>query len=275
MAIVVAEKYKGRRRNGDSAEVVYLVEGTESDATNVFEDDAIDAVLGTSGIETFGGIPLQDVDARNELVQGTWWEVAAIYSLTSPTFFNTGSVQYEFSFTAPVGRVYYSLETRSITGADDFAWPTNSFGNKIRGQGDDEEGIDLPNPSPTNSWIFNIAQGSVTTAYQQGIEAIMGSVNSTNFKGRAADTMRLIGCNGGARNDKDWSIRFDFQFSANRSNVVLNGITVPSIHGHNLVWDYSKEETITVDSEEHSVRRPTAIVVERVFERVNFSVLGF
>jgi hypothetical protein len=272
MAIIVSEKFKGRRSDdAGSAEVVYLVQGTDSDAGNVEDDDAIAAVAGVAP-ETWNGIPAENIDARNELIQGTWWEVAVTYSVTSPTIFNTGSVQYEFGFTAPVARIYYSLETRSITGAA-ASYPTTTFGGKIRGQNGDEEGIDLPSPAPTNSWIFNMPIETVTDAYQQGVEAIMGSVNSTTFKGRAANTMRLVGCFGGARNNKDWQIRFDFQFSANRTNVNVGGIVVPSIHGHNLIWDYTEDsEDATLGG---TTRKPKAIIVERVFPTVNFSVLGF
>lgn len=273
MAILVAEKYKGRRSDAGSAEIVYLVQATAEDVGTLEDGDAISAVVGTAPAE-WDGIPVQNVDARNELVQGTWWEVAVIYSLSSPTIFDTGSTQYEFSFTAPIARIYYSLETRSITGPSGSpTYSVSEFGGKIRGQNGDEEGIDLPGSSPTNSWIFNIPTGSVSLAYQQGVESIMGMVNSTTFKGRAADTMRLVGVYGGARNDKDWSVRFDFQFSANRSNVQIGDIIVPSIHGHNLIWDYT-EDIASVDLAA-TVRRPKAIIVERVFERVNFGVLGF
>lgn len=272
MSILVSEKYKGRRRDAESAEVIYLVQGTDANAGNVSDEDAYDAVAGVSGIEEFDGLPIQNIDVRAELVQDTIWEVAVIYGMQSPTFFDTGSVQYEFGFQAPVGRVYYSLQTIGIYHAGG-TYSSSKFGGKIRGQGDDEEGIDLPNPSPTNSWIYNIPTGNVSLAYQQYVESIMGSTNSTILKGRAAGTMRLVGCNGGARNNKDWQLRFDYQFSANRTNVQIGGITIPFIGGHHLLWDFAEE--LADGDLDATIRKPKAIVVERVFESFNHNSLGF
>jgi hypothetical protein len=283
MALVTEERKKGRRHDAFGGEIEYLVKATGAELSGFDSEDAFAAVVATAPAE-FEGIPASNVvvnEALIDLATIQVWSVSAIYSIREPTVFPTSSYQYDFDFQAPSGRIFYSLETRSITGYDQatsqpIAFPVTTFGGKIRGQNDDEDGDDLPNPSPTFSWTFNIPTGSVSLAYQMGVEAIMGFVNSAAFKSRAAETLRLVGCSGGARNDKDWSIRFSFQFSPNRTNVVIGGavgnIVVPSIHGHNLVWDYTNPAIVSGIG---TVHKPTAIIVERVFERTDFSVLGF
>jgi hypothetical protein len=274
MPITVSERKNGRRCDGFGGEIEYIVRATGAELVGFDAEDAYDEIANSATYTAdFNGLPVSNVVVNEALVDLTTlqvWSVSAIYSNREPTVFDTGSIQYEFSFSAPTGRIYQSLNTRGIYHAGG-TYPTTMFGGKIRGQSGDDEGADLPNPAPTNSWTFNIPNGSVSLAYQMGVEAIMGSVNSNTWNSRAADTMRLVGCSGGARNDNDWSIRFEFQFSPNRASVNLGGIPVASIHGHNLVWDYSENKTENTKS----VRKPTIIVVEEVFPRANFNALGF
>ena len=280
MPITVSERKNGRRCDAFGGEIEYLVRATDAELVGFDADDAYDAIaLNPTYTADFNDLPVSNVvvnDALLDLTAVQLWSVSAIYSNREPTVFNTGSIQYEFSYSAPIGRIHQSLETRGVYHAAG-TYATTMFGGKIRGQNGDDEGADLPNPSPTNSWTFNIATGSVSLAYQQGIESIMGGVNNGMWQGRAADTMRLVGCTGGAKTvglggtPKDWAIRFEFQFSANRSSLNLGGIPVASIHGHNLVWDYAEEATV----EGKTVRKPTIIVVEQVFPRINFGALGF
>lgn len=278
MAVVVEEKYKGRKRDAVSAEITYLVFGTDGDAGSTSDEDAYDAVAGVSGIEEYDGIPIQNINVVAELIQDTVWEVAVTYGIDGPpSAFDVGSIQYEFGFQAPVARVYYSLQTIGIYHAGG-TWAATKFGGKIRGQGEDEEGIDLPNPSPTNSWIYNVPNGDVSLAYQQAVESVMGHVNSTAFKGRAAGTMRFVGCSGGAQRSAaggttKWNVRFDFQFSANRTNVSIGGITIPFIGGHHLLWDVP--DTVSDVDLDTTIRKPKCIVVERVFHESNLNALGF
>lgn len=274
MPITVSERRNGRRCDAYGGEIEYIVKATGAELVGFDAEDAYHEIASSPTYTAdFNSLPVSNVVVNEALVDLTniqVWSVSAIYSNQEPTVFPTSSTQYEFTFSAPSGRIYQSLNTRAIYHATG-TYPATMFGGKIRGQNGDDEGADLPNAAPTNTWTFNIATGSVTTAYQQGVEAMMGAVNSNVWQSRAADTMRFVGCSGGARNDNDWSIRFEFQFSANRTGVNLGGIPVASIHGHNLVWDYSEQKTENTKS----VRKPTIIVVEEVFPRANFNALGF
>lgn len=282
MAVLVTEKYKGRRLDAGSAEVIYHVEGTDADAGTISDQDAFEAVLNSVPGDWYG-IPAANIDVRAELVQDTIWEVAVLYSITDPVIYQQSSVAYEFSFQAPQEKVYQSLLTRGCY-SEDGPLNANKFGgaiNVVNNNGEQTvEGLDLPAGSPTNTWIYNALNATVTDTYQQAVESVMGAVSNTMFKLRAGLTMRLVGCDGGAifsfGTAARWTIRFAFQFRKNRTNVTFGGIQVPFIGGHDLVWGYYSD---TFDEEgapenHELVKRPKYILVEQVFPEVNMNVLG-
>lgn len=283
MAIVVEEKFPSRRLDASSAEVIYHVTGTGADAGSVTDEDAFTAVAGSAPATKFE-MPGANIDVRQELVVGTVWEVAAIYSATDPVIYQQSSVRYEFSFQAPQERIYQSLFTRGAYSASGPVDP-NMFGgaiNVVNEQGEQKvEGVDLPAGSPTNTWIYSPLNATVTDAYQTAVESVMGAVNNTTFKLRAGRTMRLVSVDGGAMfafgTIARWEIRFAFQFRANRFGINLGDIVVPFVGGHDVLWAYYEDALHDSESEPANngpIKRPKFIFVEQVFPELNLNVLG-
>lgn len=286
MAIIVSEKYKGQTSDATSAEVLYIVQGTGVDAGNVQDGDAFDAVV-NSAPATHRGLPLTNVQVREELVQGTFWVVSASYGAdtTDSVLYSQSSVDYEFSYQAPSEKIYQSLQTISATGPSGAEDPNHFRGaiNVVNDNGELKvEGLDAPPGSPTSSWIYKPLYASITNAYQSGVEAIMGDVNSFAFKGRPAGTMRFVSCDGGAQftsgTNPKWQIKFGFQFSRNRSNIDIGGvITVPFKAGHHLLWGYYDDANAAAPMHAQNqmiIKTPKLMFVEKVFEESNFNVLG-
>lgn len=283
MAIVVSEKYKGRRMDAQSAEVIYLVTGTDGDAGNVDDEDAFEAAASSVPPE-WNGLSGANIDVREELVQGTIWEVAAIYGTRDPVIYQQSTVEYEFSYQAPSEKIYQSLFTRGIY-AESGPVNSNKFGGAINVKNENGElsveGADLPPGTATNTWVFKPLHANVTTAYQLGVEEIMGAVNSFPLLGRAAGTMRLVGVDGGAGFaigiTPRWSIRFAFQHAAHRYNFTVGGIAVPFKGGHDLMWAYYEDkfdDTDAAPADKGIIKRPKFIAVEQVFPEANMFALG-
>ncbi len=283
MAVVVSEKYKGRHFDAQSAEVIYLVIGTGTDAGNVSDADAFTAVE-SSAPPTWNSLIGSNIDVREELVQGTIWEVAAIYGTRDPVIYQQSIVEYEFTYQAPSEKVYQSLFTRGAYSANGPV-STNMFGGAINVKNENGElsveGLDLPAGTPTNTWIFKPLHADVTTAYQLNVESVMGATNSFPLAGRATGTMRLVGVDGSAAfstgvNPK-WQIRFAFQYAAHTYNLKAGGITVPFKGGHDLLWGYYADDFN--DGEDHDsdkgiVKKPKFLFVEQVFPEANMALLG-
>ncbi len=285
MAIVVEEKYKGQSGDTTSAEVLYLVFGTDADAGSVSDEDAFDAVLATAPA-TWRGIPGANIQIREELIQGTVWLVATTYggSEGDSTTFPQSSVEYEFSFQAPSEKVYQSIATvgiHSAAGDEDVEMFGGAINVTSKGGETEVEGIDLPGGSPTSTWVYKPLHESITDAYQNTVESIMGDVNSFTFKGRAAGTMRFVSCDGGAlftgSTSPKWQIRYGFQFARNRYDFTVGGITVPRKDGHHLMWAYYKDDINDAAADDNNkiiLKRPQFIIVEQVLFESNFGPLG-
>ncbi len=292
MATIVAEKYKGITSDPTQAEVLYLVTGTGGDAGTISDLDAFEAVVG-SAPSTWNGVPGVNIQVREELVVGTTWLVAALYNSDpgQQVTFQQSSVDYEFSFQAPAAHVYQSLETIAAYSANGKIFTSGeaeannpfhgAIGVSIKNGEQTVDGVDLPSGAATNTWVFKPLGATITDAYQVGVESVMGNVNSFQFKGRAAGTMRFVSCDGGALfslgTNPKWQIRFGFQFSRNRPSFTAGGITVADgANGHHYVWSFYNDAYYTASAPEDSgpVKKPVYVIVDRVFEESNFSVLG-
>lgn len=289
MAIVVHEKYKGITGDATGAELLYLVEGTDADAGTVSDEDAFDAV-GSSAPSSYRGFPLSNIQIREELLQGTWWLVAAIYggSAGDSTAFPQSTVEYEFSFQAPAEKILQSIQTIGVYDADGPLDPSFSMGAinvQIRNGDVEVDGIDLPGGSPNAVWVYKPLYATVTDAYQSLVESRMGDVNNFPFKGRPAGTMRFVSCDGGAlfngSSAPKWQIRFGFEFRRNRSNFTVGGINVPFKAGHHLLWAYYKEQLHDPNDDPAPnpanadlIKVPKFVFVEQVFFESNHIDLG-
>lgn len=210
---------------------------------------------------------------ENEEIEDAY-EVEVRYGGNEPPAREIDSVEYSFNFTAASAQIYQSLSTISSTRAGGGTAPDfDGAINVVEDAGGQRvEGLQLPVPSETFSLTYRPANATITPAYQDLVESMVGLVNSTPFKGRPAGSLMLVRAQGGATNNAGWSISFGFGFIANRTSVPVGGITVPSKDGLDLLWAYYESDT---DATAKSlIKKPLAAYVERVFYRTDFNALG-
>jgi hypothetical protein len=287
--ILAEEMFNARRGDAyTSKERDYLVTGTGTDA-DLSEHAAITAAVGaspTSLPSTDGNLAranafiARHISNDRMLVTVTYGATGfAGVAVTPP-----GTAEYEFSYQAPSERIKQSLSTVGIwgptgtiytagpppAGKDEFK---GAIGVVRRADGSfDIEGMDTAAGNTTNTWSYTIA-GSISNTYESAVELLMGGVNDAVFKTREIGSMRLVSCTSQKIPGDKTLIRFGAQFTRGRNNIQIGNITVPRCDGHDYLWVYHNEEDVPALME--ILPAPRAVIVSRVFPRVNLNNLGF
>ena len=273
MAITVEEKFKGRSGSDTKRSVTYLVRGTDSDSeaiaqtiTHVTTGPDVDGLAGY-----WDGLQLESVSAT-QLGDDIFATVAEYGQIKKPDPPATGSVNFDFSYSASSEHINYSISTKSISSVSGIT--ALDFKNAINVVSDSGhlrvEGIDAPNSPVTHTWTYYPADGAVTSTYQEKVLGMMGHVNNAAFNGAAAGEVRFVGCSGGARNSEDWQIRFEFSYIKNQTSMAIGEITGISKEGHDIVWVLFDEK---LDSNDFLVKVPAVAYVEQIFPRSNLASL--
>jgi hypothetical protein len=189
-----------------------------------------------------------------------------------------GTLEYEFSYQAPSEQIFQSLETVSITTATGSENPKlfdGAIGLQLNGDGSsDVEGVSTTPGNTTNTWSFTTS--SINSSYESIVESMMGAVNGTPFKGREAGSMRFVFCTSQAATNAKTVIRFGFQRIMGVTNFQVGNITVPRKDGHDYLWVHRELQEKTLANGQKIIAPAVRFaVVERIFPRVNFALLGF
>lgn len=278
MTTTVAEIYRGR--SGDklnSRQINYLVTGSGGDA-DLSETVALDAATTASPADVDN---LSRTNATIVQHLGLSWFIIGIQYgeagfdgiATTP-----GTVEYEFNFQAESEHVYLSLGTRSYGAGADVPWNFKGAINVRKVNGAPVvEGLDLPAGNPTNVWSYTVNRSALSTAYEQTVEGLMGTTNSSVFKGRPISTMRFVSCQTSFISSSKAIVRFGFQFKPHLTGLVLAGgaITGVELKGHELLWGYFEEEVAQPNPNNFGVvQYPRYVYAEKVFRDGNHSMLG-
>lgn len=283
---MITVEEKGRdpiRGDAFNEEVDYIVIGTEGDA-DMTRSQAIQAVVDVTPEDIEGILRANAVIKEWHVTQiGTIAIISMVYGEASGggggVLIPQSEAVYEFQYQAPSEHIYRSLATRvySTTGLEASLHFCQMI--KVPPHGDDgPEGITLPAGNTTNIWRINTTASFVDAAYESMVESMMGSVNSTAFKGRPPGSMRFVQCDSQVTSGNKLSITWGFQFSANRTGIVVPLIDGGNITfdkaGHELSWDYSPHKVVH-PTLGRPILQPQFIVVDQVFPLVDFSQLGF
>jgi hypothetical protein len=286
--IIAEEKFNARRGDAyTSKERDYLVTGTGNDA-DLTEHAAITAAVGASpaslpstngDLSRANAFIARHISNDRMLVTVTYGAVGFAGAAVTPP----GTTEYEFSYQAPSERIKLALMTVGIwgptgtiytagpppTGKDEFK---GAIGVTRRADGAfDVEGMDTAAGNTTNTWSYTIA-GSISNTYESDVEKLMGGVNAGEFKTREAGSMRFVSCSSQKIPGNKTLIRFGMQYIRGRDNFQIGNITVPRCDGHDYLWVYYTEEDVPALLE--VLPTPRAVIVSRVFPRVNLNNLG-
>jgi hypothetical protein len=127
---------------------------------------------------------------------------------------------------------------------------------------------------PTYKWTetFRLPAAIVTGAYKASLFGLTGRVNNLAFRGFQPEEVLFEGARGSRRGAGDWEISFAFAASPN-----VTGMSVGSITGINKKgWDYlwCRYADFEDEAAQMLVKRPVAVIVNRVYPSGNFSLLG-
>jgi len=177
--------------------------------------------------------------------------------------------QFTFSTSGGTKKMTNSLATIATYVPAGFGVP--DFQGLIGVTEDQVEGVEITVPVFTFSETHLIDGAIVNAGYKRVLVDLTGTMNNANFKGFTLGECLFQGADGTMRGDGRWSITY--KFAGNPSYI---GHTVGAITGINkLGWDYSWSRN--VDFEDGSalalVKRPVAVVINRVYPFGDFSTL--
>lgn len=269
----------GRRLNSNSIQRVYHFHGPATESEVLSHIPTLP--------QTVAGMPLAQVESEEVGDISGDWVTTLFYGSAAPgqalTPQSSGTVEYEFNFQAPGGRLKRSLQTvSSHPRPGQTAPPFNNLMGMVQGeQGLINEGIDFSPPAETFALRYAASTGVVTTAYQDLVENMVGKVNSSNFAaGRfAAGELFLTRVSGRVttrvsttQSQNSWNIEFGFAYSPNATNLAIGAITIPTKLGWHLVWTWDTPEEDA--GGRFTVLQPHTAYVERVFDTADFKLLG-
>ena len=264
----------------------------------IYEDDItktlsrVDAIVaGENQALIDAGIGVTTYDDTQE--SNRVWRFVAIYSETRPGKLTlqpvgAGGIQSGFNYQAQAESIYYSKNTIIKGGAQ--AGNAPNFGGLvgvkggIGGYGIRATGVQVV-PRVTNWVRYIVVGGTITPAYEAQIGDVMGHVNSIEYRGKEAGTLRFVSCQSTIRSDADTEITFGFDYRPVVQEYTLGAIvanlTIPSHLGHDVLWTYDEERV--ADANEDNVGggfvprvsvlgiQPVYYYIERVFEFSDFA----
>jgi hypothetical protein len=136
------------------------------------------------------------------------------------------------------------------------------------------EGCDIVVPACkwTEAWTLSAAAAAFD--YIDTLEALTGNVNNATFRGKAAGEVRFDGAVGGGSNVDPTQVEMTFHFTRSISvtNLTAGDITGIAKAGWQYLW-YEYETQVDTNAQ-MSTEVPLAAHVERVYNAVDFSLLG-
>ena len=258
MAVTIHEKFDSREATEgvqqSVAELVYVVQGTEDDATvRTLVQNTIPAF--------YAELPFQEY--RIEPAGNGLWDVTVRYSSQE------GS-ESEFTFDTSGGTTHVSQSLETIA---KYAPPEKTapdFKGAIGVTTDSVDGTDITVPVYSFTETHYIPQASVTPAYKATLFFLTGRTNLAAFKGFQPGEVLFLGASGAKRGKDDWEITFRFAASPN-----VTGLTVGDIQDIDKKgWEYLWVRYADAEDQNVLVKQPIAVYVERVYEKGDFAGLG-
>ncbi len=277
MPVTVEEKSDSREMtDGESAELIYIIRGTDSDVTAMSE-------LKTQSPAEYNGMVrgkcrIEPVHIEQGNADKCIWLGTVPYNKSTYTPFEppeTGETAFAFETGGGTQHI-----TQSMSTVGSYAPPGKTapdFKGAIGVTHDNVEGVDIGVP------VFNFSvtwyRASMSSTYIGNLFNLTNKVNDAVFTvtidgvqvSFAAGEVLFRGASGGKRGSGDWEITGRFSASPNRTNLTVGSITGISKKGWEYMWvRYADAEDSAAKA---IVKEPVAAYIEKVYEDGNFSVL--
>lgn len=264
MPVTVDEKF-GRVLSDQSAELTYVVRGTEDDG------EARAAVI-TASPTSHQGLDRDDTEVE-EVSPGTWLAIVR-YASSGSRLPEAGSSVFSFETRGGTQHITQSLQTVGAYASSELPAVPN-FRGAIGVTENGVEGTDITVPIYTFSETHYFPPEVVDSAYKASLFGLTGRVNDASFKGLSAGECLFLGAAGSRRGtsaDDLWEISFVFAGSPNVTGLTVGTITGIAKKGWEYLWVRYQEAEDT--SAKMLIRKPVAAYVERVYRDGSFSALG-
>lgn len=247
----------------DYAEVHYT--GSDFDSY----DDAV-AALESTAPATLGG-RIRDA-VRPEDLGGGLFEAVVRYK-SDATGGGVGTSVFSFNTAGGTRHITKSRETITRVSADGSTAPDFKGAINVDGDGN-VGGADIVWPQYEFNETHYFANDDVDDSFKAIIFSLTGKTNSSLFKGLDEGECLFRGAQGSRRSGGDYEITFYWAGSPNETITFGDGDSSVGVDvkGWELVW-YRFENKDDTDANA-TVRRPTAMYVERVYDPGNFALLG-
>lgn len=264
---------------GQSAELLYLVQGTASEA------DAMAAVLAAApATYDFGSgsvsLPRQPPELEPIHVDTSgsgdgMWEARVRYQdngQTSSPPPQEDENTFSFDTTGGTQKITQSLNTIASYAASGTA---PNFQGAIGFDGEKVEGCEITVPVFKFSETHYKAPSFVDQAYKLKVMEVTGTVNGGAFRGFSVGEVLFLGAAGARRGRSAgdlWEITFHFAASKNRTGLTVGPITGIAKKGWEYLW-VLYEDGVDATAKGR-VRTPKGAYVEQVYRAGDFSWLS-
>lgn len=240
-----------------SARLPYRVIGSEDTSTVV---SAIQSAL----TAYYRGLKFDSFDLEH--IGGGVWDLFANYAYLS------SDAEPQFSFDTTGGTTHITQAKEDI---GRYAVPGRTapnFNGAIGVTRDAVDGCDIVSPTYRFNETCYFDAAVVDAAFKATVFYLTGRVNNAPFKGFAAGECLFEGARGIQRGNGQWEVNFNYAGSPNLTGLSVGTISGIDKEGWHYLW--VRYNDILDSSFNGMVKRPVAVIVNRVYDYGDMSLLG-
>lgn len=135
-------------------------------------------------------------------------------------------------------------------------------------------GLDIPAPTFRFSENHVFRRSRMTTSFQKKLAYTVRCMNMRTFRGFEPGEVLFIGATStqnGVGGDSKFTVTFNFEVQPNQQAIKIGNITVAKKLGWDYLWKMVESRSNTQGK---VFKRVVAVFVERIYNPVDFSVLG-
>lgn len=252
-----------------SVESPYYITGASDKKT------AVQGVIALAE-QSLNGIPLKEFRV-SEFDKDKNLEVTAVYERSSSSGSSSGTEEdYSTRISYSAGESLRTVTTGELilSRAPSGKTPPN-VGNFVnwngkRGRDFSVAGVNIPTANPRLGITKYVSASEANSAsFQTKLEALVGCVNASSWRGREAGTVMFVNFSfaGVASGSEKIAVTYEFLIRPNEKNAQVGGVSVGNVAG----WDYVWAITEPTPDGPPEVK---GAYVSRVCRFVNFSQIG-
>lgn len=209
---------------------------------------------------------LKFVDFDLEHIGGGTWDLIANYA------YQASDTEPQFSFDTTGGTSHITQAKEDIGRYTIAGRTAPNFNGAIGVTKDSVDGCDIVTPTYRFNETCFFDAAVVDAAFKATVFYLTGRVNDASFKGLARGECLFEGARGIQRGNGQWEVNFNYAGSPNLTGLSVGSVSGIDKEGWHYLWvryaDY-------VDpSFNGMVKRPVAVIVNRVYEYGDMSLLG-